>query len=99
MTNEKINIEFALLSWIRLHESIEKDGKNKKEVQAKIEKFIDYLSSKHIKDLEIIYKSKDYYTIRYLREGQSCLKRFTSLEVDHHVLTILKIFKGLIKLS
>lgn len=85
MPNEKMFVEFALLSWIRLYHSIEKHGGKGKVAQTELEKYVDYLSSQHIKDLEIIYKSENYYTLRYLREGQTCIKQFKATDVELHI--------------
>jgi len=84
--NKKI-VDYALLSWTRLKMKI--DSKNKKsEVKKNIEELNEleeYLKTCNIKDIEIIYKSQDYYTLRYLKEGQACIKQFTTEEVESSI--------------
>ncbi len=82
MEKNIINIDFALLSWVRLNHNIFKSAKDKKQLEEELLKLADYLESQHIKDLEVIYKSKDFNTLRYLREGQTCIKQFTTKEVE-----------------
>ncbi|WP_243109328.1 hypothetical protein [Anaerophilus nitritogenes] len=77
--------EFALLSWIRLHESFKKNRNNIKELQSDLDKLVQYLLTQHIKELEIIYKSSDYYTLQFLKEGQTCIKQFKTEEVELHI--------------
>lgn len=84
MENKKSTVNYALLSWTRLKikDSREYNKDRKKEILNEVKELEDYLLNCYIYDVDIIYISDDYYTVRYLIEEQQYVKQFTTEEVE-----------------
>ncbi|RKD31391.1 hypothetical protein [Thermohalobacter berrensis] len=85
MAENKKTEEFALLSWTRLKYQLSTCKKGKRNIEDDIKKLEEYLFSLDIKDIEIIYKSPDYYTLRYLKNQQTRIKQFLTEDIEKQI--------------
>lgn len=82
MKVSKNELEKILLDWTKLKYKALVNKKNKRKLIKKIERIEEHLAAHNIKDIEIIYKSPDYYTLRYLKKGETRIKQFLTSHVE-----------------
>lgn len=82
MDKERSNINFALLSWVRTYKDLNQTSDKKEEFIKYLEKLEEHLKTYNIDNIEVINKSKDYYTISYIKDGQPKVKQFLTTEVE-----------------
>jgi len=82
MFKSKEDLDIALLSWARLNNRLSTDSTNRDSILSDLEKLESYLSHNDLKDIRILNKSADYYTLSFLLDGESRIKQLLTEDVE-----------------
>ncbi|MBS4538992.1 hypothetical protein GOQ27_10995 [Clostridium sp. D2Q-11] len=82
MAGNKYIIRIAILSWTRFKYRLSESKKDEDNIEDNIKDIENYLSTQEVEDLNIIYKSPDYYIIRYLFQGNTEILQYDTREVE-----------------
>jgi len=85
MEDKSKTLERALLSWARLKHNLSTYSKDNLSQESDLEKLEEFIYNHKIQDLAIINKSPDYYTLKYLIEGQTKIKQFLTSDIESHI--------------
>ncbi len=87
MDKNKQIVNYAILSWTRLkmNESRQNNQDKKNKILKEIKELEEYLLNCGIENINIMYISDDYYTVRYFKEDKQYIKQFTIEEVELNI--------------